>query len=241
MHYHSRCTFAHRLADVRIGAMRHQDRYSSGLFSRYIGQHICTDAANLILDYYDKEVRARIDPPPWAHCFAWYQRRWPMDFRMDLGLFGVYKDYKTWVAAESYDHVRGRWHYRYHWFDRDLEAGLDRRLAYHNMLMIQSAALAGCGFMAALRTDAVDEVVQAESLDGDCYAEAYMLAGFQEDPMVAPHRRTCAQLISHPLCFRVPVEDPPDEPEQVVYPNDVAMPIVAPVKSKYNKVSKKAA
>ena len=58
--YH--CSFAHRLSDLNIGALRHGDRYAAGLFCRYIGRAISLPCKEEIMRYFDYEERVGIDP-----------------------------------------------------------------------------------------------------------------------------------------------------------------------------------
>ena len=97
------CGYAHTLSELRIGPMEQQRRYERGQMCRFIGQTMSEESHRLILSYFDAEARRGRDSPAWAHCYVWAYRQWPLDYRRDLGDFGLREDYWDWVLEQWRD------------------------------------------------------------------------------------------------------------------------------------------
>ena len=100
------CGYAHTLAELRVAPLRERHRYARGLCCRFIGQEMAVSAHHAILRYFDDERRRGVDPPAWAHCYVWAHREWAMDYRRDLGDFGVIQDYEDWKRQETAQSLR---------------------------------------------------------------------------------------------------------------------------------------
>ena len=97
--------------------MCERGRYLRGDCFRYIGQTMSADAHNTITRYFDLEGRYGRVRPAWAHCYVWAHRGYAMEYRMDLGDFGVEEDYRWWARQAWYlERRRGRSSARYHRF-----------------------------------------------------------------------------------------------------------------------------
>ena len=95
------CDYAHALDELQIAPMRERSRYARGLCCRFFGQTMTPGSHQLIMYYFDEEVRSGREIPAWAHCYVWAYRHYPVDYRMDLGDFGVRRDYDQWVLSSG--------------------------------------------------------------------------------------------------------------------------------------------
>ena len=151
------CSYAHSLAELRLGALHQVDRYEKGLFCRFVGQRMCESSHRNILSYFDYEQKRNIVSPAWAHCYAWGMRRYHIGYRADLGDFGAQKDYDDWVWYQAWDYTNWRWSsHGYHPFPSWLtdmlamrKCYLDRRLADPYVLSLENRVASMAARMAA--------------------------------------------------------------------------------------------
>jgi len=86
--------YAHDLCRLRLLSFEYTGRWECGLVDRFIGQAMSPASRRMV----DRYVRDHRDGgrrmPPWAHAFIWLFEDHPLDYRPDLGLFGVRDDWQ---------------------------------------------------------------------------------------------------------------------------------------------------
>jgi len=97
------CGFAHDLYELRLVSLFYADRWADNKVSRFIGQAMDKRAAQLLERYILVRRDANLDLPDWAHGYMWFKENLELDYRPELGDFGIERDRRLVIS----DNARG--------------------------------------------------------------------------------------------------------------------------------------